>query len=75
MLKVEYSAILSTFIKLTIVSKIFLSIFEWLFYTRFTIFSDTAIIGSYVVERQPWVKTIRRIGGEMQKLHSSVRCQ
>ena len=34
----EYSAILLTFIKLPIVIKIFvLSIFEWLFYTGFTI--------------------------------------
>ena len=34
----EYSAILSTFIKLPFVSKIFvLSIFEWPFYTSFTV--------------------------------------
>ena len=38
MLKVEYSAILSTFIKLPIVIKMFvLSIFEWRFYTGFTV--------------------------------------
>ena len=37
-LEVEHSAILSTFIKLPIVIKIFvLSIFEWPFYTRFTV--------------------------------------
>ena len=37
MLQGEHSAILSTFIKLPIVIKIFvLSIFEWLFYTGFT---------------------------------------
>ena len=38
MLQVEHSAILSTFIKPPIVIKIFvLSIFEWLFYTGFTV--------------------------------------
>ena len=37
--KGENSAILSTFIKLPFVIKIFvLSIFEWLFYTGFTVF-------------------------------------
>ena len=39
MLQGEHSAILSTFIKLPFVIKIFvLSIFEWLFYTGFDIF-------------------------------------
>ena len=39
MLQGEYSAILSIFIKLPFVIKIFvLSIFEWPFYTGFTIF-------------------------------------
>ena len=39
MLPFEHSAILSTFIKLPFVIKIFvLSIFEWLFYTGFTVF-------------------------------------
>ena len=38
MLQVEHSAILSTFIKLPIVIKIFvLSVFEWMFYTDFTV--------------------------------------
>ena len=38
MLQEEHSAILSTFIKLPFVSKIFvLSIFEWPFYTDFTV--------------------------------------
>ena len=38
MLQAENSAILSTFIKLPFVIKIFvLSIFEWLFYTGFTV--------------------------------------
>ena len=38
MLQGENSAILSTFIKLQIVIKIFVwSIFEWPFYTRFTV--------------------------------------
>ena len=39
MLQGEHSAILWTFIKLPFVIKIFvLSIFEWLFYTGFTVF-------------------------------------
>ena len=38
MLQVEHSAILSTFIKLPIIIKIYvLSIFEWQFYTGFTV--------------------------------------
>ena len=38
MLQGEHSAILSTFIKLPVVTKTFiLSIFEWLFYTGFTV--------------------------------------
>ena len=38
MLQVEHSTILSTFIKLPIVTRIFiLSIFEWPFYTGFTV--------------------------------------
>ena len=46
MLQGEHSAILSTFIKLSIVMKIFvLSIFEWSFYTGFTIYIDTIGIG------------------------------
>ena len=41
MLQVEHSAILSTFIKLLIVIKIFvLSIFERLFYTGFTVYPN-----------------------------------
>ena len=40
MLQVEHSAILLTFIKLPIVIKIFvLSIFEWVFYTGFTVYA------------------------------------
>ena len=40
MLQLEHSAILSTFIRLPSVIKIFvLSIFEWLFYTSFTVWS------------------------------------
>ena len=36
----EHSAIFSTFIKLQIVIKFFvLSIFEWLFYTGYTVFA------------------------------------
>ena len=37
MLQGEHSAVLSTFIKLPFVIKIFLSIFEWPFYTGFTL--------------------------------------
>ena len=41
MLQVEHSAILSTFIKLPFVIKIFvLSFFEWPFYTGFTVYTD-----------------------------------
>ena len=41
MLQREHSAILSTFIKLPFVIKIFvLSIFEWLFYTGFTVINS-----------------------------------
>ena len=40
MLQGEHSAILLTFVKLTFVIKIFvLSLFEWLFYTGFTVVS------------------------------------
>ena len=51
MLQGELSAILSTFIKLTFVIKIFvLSIFEWPFYTGFTVHDClTADIG-YTVD-------------------------
>ena len=42
---VEHSAILSTFIKLPIVMKIFLlSIFEWPFYTGFTVLKSIVYI-------------------------------
>ena len=40
MLQVEHSVILSTFIKLPFVIKIFVSNFEWLFYTGFTVMRD-----------------------------------
>ena len=58
MLQREHYAILLTFIKLPVVIKIFvLSIFEWLFYTDFTVFSilmnntysQTFVIGKIVV--------------------------
>ena len=43
MLQLEHSAILSTFIKLQFVIKIFaLSVFEWPFYTCFTVFKLTS---------------------------------
>ena len=45
MLQGEHSAILSTFIKLPFVIKIFvLSIFEWLFYTGFTVTTQISLI-------------------------------
>ena len=45
MLQREHSAILSTFIKLTFVFKIFvLSIFEWPFYTGLTVFGFLAFL-------------------------------
>ena len=44
MLQGEHSVILSTFIKLPFVIKIFvLSIFEWLFYTGFTVYAETSL--------------------------------
>ena len=43
----KHSAILSTFIKLPIVIKIFiLSIFEWPFYTCFTVFTSVNSVGA-----------------------------
>ena len=48
MLQGEHSAILSTFIKLPFVIKIFvLSIFEWPFYTGFTVFLSQNICCGY----------------------------
>ena len=45
MLQGEHSAILLTFIKLLFVSKIFvLFIFEWLFYTGFTVYWNVMIL-------------------------------
>ena len=45
MLQVEHSAILSTFIKLLFVIKIFvLSIFEWPFYTGFTVIASILMV-------------------------------
>ena len=42
MLQGEHSAILSTFIKLSFVIKTFiLSIFEWAFYTGFTVYASS----------------------------------
>ena len=47
MLLLEHSAILSTFIKLPIIIKIFiLSIFEWLFYTGFTVNCGSTIVNA-----------------------------
>ena len=49
MLQWEFSAILLTFIKLPFVIKIFvLSIFEWLFYTGFTLDVFTSHVTSYM---------------------------
>ena len=47
MLQWEHSAILSTFIKLPFVIKIFvLSIFEWPFYTGFTVYTNVGIVSN-----------------------------
>ena len=52
MLQVEHSAILSTFIKLPTVIKIFvLSIFKWPFYTGFTVSSFQWVVHAYIVCR------------------------
>ena len=49
MLQGEHSAILSTFIKLPFVSKVFvLSILEWPFYTGFTVPSKAPLNGNIV---------------------------
>ena len=51
----EHSAILSTFIKLPFVIKIFvLSIFEWPFYTGFTVVLTLAVIhkAKHVIDKQ-----------------------
>ena len=48
MLQGEHSAILLTFIKLPFVIKIFiLSIFEWPFYTGFTVYASKQDLGTY----------------------------
>ena len=49
MLQREHSAILSTFIKLPVVIKAFvLSIFEWPFYTGFTVYNKGSFIFLHV---------------------------
>ena len=51
MLPLEHSAILSTFIKLPFAIKIFvLSIFEWLFYTGFTVFRKVTLFNALKYE-------------------------
>ena len=60
------NAILLTFNKLPIVIKIFvLSIFEWLFYTGFTVFpkysSVTFLSQTHAVLRQAWLENIKPI--------------
>ena len=48
MLQGEHSAILSTFIKLPFVIKIFvLSIFEWPFYTSFTVYEKGSAVAQW----------------------------
>ena len=50
MLPLEHSAILSTFIKLQFVIKIFvLSIFEWPFYTGFTVYVHINSSGTFTM--------------------------
>ena len=57
MLQVEHSAILLTFIKLPFVIKIIvLSIFEWLFYTGFTVFINWRISGFKIAFNQSGCK-------------------
>ena len=52
MLKGEHSAIISTFIKLPFVIKIFvLSIFEWPFYTGFAIFPHVSSLSNQVLSK------------------------
>ena len=49
MIQGEHSAILSTFIKLPFVIKIFvLSIFEWLFYTSFTVLTGFMTLQNFL---------------------------
>ena len=57
MLQGEHSAIILTFIKLAIVIKLFvLSIFEWPFYTGFTVYSDEKISLSGVYHGRIYVE-------------------
>ena len=50
MLQKEHSAILSTFIKLPLVFMIIVfSIFEWLFYTGFTVYYQLALVLSVML--------------------------
>ena len=61
MLQGEHSAILSTFIKLPFVIKIFvLSIFEWPFYTGFTVFCRE--LGRQMREERDKVKLLQEQG-------------
>ena len=52
----EHSAILSTFIKLPFVIKIFVSsIFEWLFYTGFTISVKDFLFSMQNANQETWI--------------------
>ena len=73
MLQGEHSAILSIFIKLPFVIKIFvLSIFEWLFYTGLTVlyFNIKTFLSTY---RAHWKWLNETISHRGQKFHSSAR--
>ena len=69
MLQGEHSAILSTFIKLPFVIKIFLlSIFEWLFYTGFT------VIQHFVFEEEHYGSVRLEIKGSLVKESTEALC-
>ena len=76
MLQGEHSAILSTFIKLPFVIKIsVLSIFEWLFYTGFTVLKTLYIYCQVVLEDQKsrdmlkfdYSAWVGEVGGDIRK--------
>ena len=64
MLKGEHSAILSTFFKLPFVIKIFvLSIFEWSFYTGFTVHSIPARVLSAILAKSNMLPQLFNVVG------------
>ena len=72
MLQGEHSAILSTFIKLPFVIKIFvLSTFEWPFYTGFTVIT---IVNENFPDWQPNTPMSKWLSGIVLNLRSRVAC-